>query len=89
MDFFKMQITPMSIVVSFCVFVVVFYLSYTFLSKDTPKDKIPTNVYIYSAIISLVFGIAGGCFYNKFNQECPSVLLTGSFNSRFVDNKIL
>lgn len=51
------KITPVMVVIGIVTFVVTFYLSFTFITKDQQKEEIDYKSYIYSSIPSIVVSI--------------------------------
>ena len=68
MDIFRnIKINPVSIVVGIVIFSLVFYLVYTYLTKDLSKNEKPgINVYVYSTIVGITFGGISSYFYDKY-----------------------
>lgn len=80
MDIFqKYSINPISLVVGVVAFSLVFYLVYTYLTKDlSKKEKPDISVYVYSILVSLTLSGITTYFYNKFYPG-KKELLRGDF----------
>ncbi len=75
----KYHINPISFVVGILSFSLIFYLTYTYLTKDLVKNERPgTSVYVWSTLIGLTLGGISGYFYNKFYPG-KKELLRGDF----------
>lgn len=70
---------PISVVVALVVFILIFYLVYTYLTKDLDRsNSVNISVYVYSTLVALTFAGITGYFFNKYYPN-KKELLRGDF----------